>query len=385
MKGMKVIMKSIPFNKPSISEQEKRYVIDALNKDKISGDGYYSKKACQLMQNIFSVNKILLTTSCSSALDMSGILLGLKAGDEVILPSYTFVSTANAILSRGATPVFVDIEENTLNINPMNIEKKINSRTKAIYVVHYGGISCNMRSVLEISQKYGLSVVEDAAQGVNAKYQGKYLGTMGDIGTYSFHETKNYTCGEGGALLINRDEELMKRAEIIREKGTDRSKFIRGEVDKYTWVDIGSSYLSSDILAALLYGQLERLEEIKSNRKYIFDYYYNNLKYLEKKGFLRRQAIPDDCESNYHMFFIILNSEKDKRYLMSKLHENGISVTSHYIPLHTSPMGMKLGYKEGDLPITEDLSRRLLRLPLYVGLTEEELEYIVDSIYKALI
>lgn len=377
-------MKNIPFNKPFISEQEKRYVIDSLEKEKISGDGYYSNKTCQLMQKVFNINKILLTTSCSSALDMAGILLGLKDGDEVILPSYTFVSTANAVLSRGATPVFVDIEEDTLNINPMNIEEKINSRTKAIFAVHYGGISCNMGAILEISQKYGLKVVEDAAQGVNAKYQGKYLGTLGDIGTYSFHDTKNYTCGEGGALLINKDEELMKRAEIIREKGTDRSKFIRGEVDKYTWIDIGSSYLISDILAAILYGQLERLEEIKTNRKHVFDFYYNNLEYLENIGALRRQIIPENCESNYHMFFIILNSEKERNYLMRKLRENGIGVASHYIPLHTSPMGMKLGYKEGDLEITEDLSRRLLRLPLYVGLVEEELDYIVNSIFEVL-
>lgn len=382
---MIVNMPSIPFNKPFITEKEKKYIIDILEKGKISGDGYYSKKVCQLMESLFSINKVLLTTSCSSALDMAAILLNLKDGDEVILPSYTFVSTANAVVLRGAKPVFVDIEESTLNINLMNIEQKISSRTKAIFTVHYGGISCNMNEVLEISQKYGLKVVEDAAQGVNAKYQGKYLGTFGDIGTYSFHETKNYTCGEGGALLINKDEELMKRAEIIREKGTDRSRFIRGEVDKYTWIDVGSSYLLSDILAALLYGQLERVEEIKNSRKYIFDYYYNNLADLENMEILKRQIIPKDCESNYHMFFIILNSEKEKVYLMNKLNEKGIGTASHYVPLHTSPMGIKLGYKEGDLPITEDISRRLLRLPLYIGLNEKELEYIVDSVYKVLI
>lgn len=377
-------MASIPFNKTFISEREKNYIVDILEKGKISGDGHYSKKASQLIERLFDINKVLLTTSCSSALDIAAILLNLKDGDEVILPSYTFVSTANAVVLRGAKPVFVDIEESTLNINPLNIEQKINSRTKAIFTVHYGGISCNMNAILDISQKYGLRVVEDAAQGVNAKYQGKYLGTFGDIGTYSFHETKNYTCGEGGALLINRDEELIERAEIIREKGTDRSRFIRGEVDKYTWVDIGSSYLPSDILAALLYGQLERLEEIKNNRKYIFDYYYNNLVDLENMEILRRQTIPKDCESNYHMFFIILNSEIERAHLMMKLNEKGIGTASHYVPLHTSPMGIKLGYKEGDLPITEDISGRLLRLPMYVGLTEKELEYIVDSVFKVL-
>lgn len=316
---------------------------------------------------------------------MAAILLDLKEGDEVILPSYTFVSTANAIVLRGAKPVFADICEDTLNIDPKDIENKITDKTKAIFLVHYAGVSCDMDSIMNIAKKYNIKVVEDAAQAVNAKYKDKYLGTIGDIGCYSFHETKNYSCGEGGAILINADENMGKRAEIIREKGTNRSQFFRGEVDKYSWVDVGSSYLPSDILAAMLYAQFEKLDEIQERRRSVYEKYHNGLKDLERQGKIRLPIIPQYCKSNYHMFYILLNSEKERNYLMDKLKENGISAVFHYIPLHTSPMGLKLGYKQSDLPKTEDLSGRLLRLPMYGELEERDINYIIEKIYELMI
>lgn len=375
-------MRSIPFNKAYITGDEGKYVKDAIARNQICGDGYYTKKVHEFMEKTFNTKKALMTTSCSIALDMAGILLDFKKGDEVILPSYTFVSTANAVLLRGVTPVFADIQEDTLNIDPVEIEKRITKKTKAIFPVHYAGVSCDMDAILAIAGEYKVKVVEDAAQGVNAKYKDKYLGTIGDIGCYSFHETKNYSCGEGGAILINYDDELIERAEIIREKGTNRSKFFRGEVDKYTWVDIGSSYLPSDMSAAFLYAQFKKLNEIKSLREKVYNYYYKSLRDLEDKGILRLPVIPEDCLGNYHMFYVLLNSEKERDYIMDRLKENGIWAVFHYVPLHMSPMGKQLGYKEGDLPKTEELSGRLLRLPMYAGLTEEEQGYIVDNIYN---
>ena len=378
-------MKRIPFNKPSISEKEIRYIIDSIKKFHISGDGYYSKKVQLFLEQTIHTYKALLTTSCSSALDMSAILLDLKEGDEVILPSYTFVSTANAVVLRGATPVFADIQEDTLNIDPEDIKRKITSKTKAIFPVHYAGIGCDMDAIMKIALEQDLKVVEDAAQGVNAKYREKYLGTIGHIGCYSFHETKNYSCGEGGAILINEDDQsLIERAEVIREKGTNRSKFYRGEVDKYTWVDVGSSYLPSDILAAFLYAQLEKIDEINEKRKTVYEYYHKNLKEFEQMGLLRLPVIPEECESNYHMFYLILNSPQERDYLMYKLKEKGISAVFHYIPLHTSPMGKRYGYMAGDLPVTENLSYRLLRLPMYPGLTRLEQDYIIEAINSAM-
>lgn len=370
----------IPFNKPYITNKEIEYIQAAISKGRISGDGYYTKKCSEFIENTFGTKKALLTTSCSSALDMAALLLDLKEGDEVIMPSYTFVSTANAVALRGAKPIFADIQENTLNIDPKDIERKITNKTKAIFPVHYAGVSCDMDRIMHIAKKYNLKVVEDAAQGVNAKYKNKYLGTIGDIGCYSFHETKNYICGEGGAILINQDEELAKRAEIIREKGTNRSQFFRGEVDKYTWVDVGSSYLPSDILAAMLWAQFERLDEINDMREKVYKSYYNGLHDLEKQGKLRLSVIPEDCESNYHIFYILLNTEEERNYVMDKLKESGVSAVFHYIPLHTSPMGLKLGYKKGDLPKTENLSGRLLRLPMYAELKDKEINYIIDKI-----
>lgn len=373
-------MNDISFSKLCITNKEIEYIKDALSKGRISGDGYYTNKCNEFIKNTFRTKKALLTTSCSSALDMAALLLDLKEGDEVIMPSYTFVSTANAVALRGAKPIFADIQENTLNIDPKDIERKITNKTKAIFPVHYAGVSCDMDRIMHIAKKYNLKVVEDAAQGVNAKYKNKYLGTIGDIGCYSFHETKNYICGEGGAILINQDEELAKRAEIIREKGTNRSQFFRGEVDKYTWVDVGSSYLPSDILAAMLWAQFERLDEINDMREKVYKSYYNGLHDLEKQGKLRLSVIPEDCESNYHIFYILLNTEEERNYVMDKLKESGVSAVFHYIPLHTSPMGLKLGYKKGDLPKTENLSGRLLRLPMYAELKDKEINYIIDKI-----
>lgn len=374
----------IPFNKAYITNKEYEYIEDVFNRKHISGDGYYTKQIHNFIEEKFNIKKALMTTSCSTALDMAAILIDLKEGDEVILPSYTFVSTANAVVLRGAKPIFADICEETLNIDPLDIEKKITKNTKAIFPVHYAGVSCDMDCIMNIAKEYNLKVVEDAAQGVNAKYKGKYLGTIGDIGCYSFHETKNYSSGEGGAILIKNDEALIKRAEIIREKGTNRSQFFRGEVDKYSWVDIGSSYLPSDILAAILYAQFEKLDEIQKKRKRVYEKYYNGLKFMEEKGIIGLPIIPEYCESNYHMFYIILNSERERDYLMNKLKEKKIGAVFHYIPLHTSSMGMKFGCKKGDLPKTENLSSRLLRLPMYVELKEKNIEYIIESIANIL-
>jgi dTDP-4-amino-4,6-dideoxygalactose transaminase len=374
----------IPFNKPYITNKEYKYVKYALNRNHISGDGYYTKKVNKFIEEKFGAEKALMTTSCSSALEMTAILLDLKGGDEVILPSYTFVSTANAIVIRGAKPIFADICEETLNIDPLDIKRKITKNTRAIFPVHYAGVSCDMDSIMKIAKDNKLKIVEDAAQGVNAKYKGKYLGTIGDIGCYSFHESKNYSSGEGGAILINDEESLSIRAEIIREKGTNRSQFFRGEVDKYSWVDIGSSYLPSDVLAALLYSQFEQLDEIQHKRRRVYESYYNGLKDLEKQDKLRLPIIPEGCESNYHMFYILLNSEKERNYLMDKLKEKEITSVFHYIPLHSSPMGLELGYKQGDLPRTENLSGRLLRLPMFAQLQAEEIDYIIEQIYKIL-
>lgn len=383
--GEKKKMIQIPFNIPYKAENTLKYVQDSYLRKNTSGNGYYTKKVQSFIESTFHTSKCLLTTSCTSALEMATILLDIQAGDEVIMPSYTFVSTANPVLLRGGKPVFAEIQEQTLNIDPRDIVNKITERTKAIYVVHYAGVPCDMDEIMSIAKEYNLKVVEDAAQGVNAKYKGRYLGTIGDIGCYSFHETKNYSCGEGGAVLINGDPFLAERAEIIWEKGTNRSKFFRGEVDKYTWVDIGSSYLLSDILAAVLYAQFEELDAISNLRKENFFYYYEQLKELEKLGYLRLPIIPSETDPNYHIFYILLPNEDIRNKVMDDLKGKGIQSLFHYLPLHTSPMGEKLGYKVGDLPITEELSGRLLRLPMYAELKKDEIDYIVQQLYKILL
>ena len=370
---------NIPFNKPYLSGKEFLYMKDAINRKKISGDGFYSKKVHEFIENKFTTKKALFVCSGTAALDMSAILIDLKPGDEVIMPSYTFVSTANAVLLRNAKIVFSEIEPDTLNIDPLDVENKITEKTKAIYPVHYAGVSCKMDEIKKIADENNLIIVEDAAQGVNAKYKNKYLGTLGSIGCYSFHETKNYICGEGGAILINK-EEYQERAEIIREKGTNRNKFFRGEIDKYTWVDIGSSYIGSDLLAAYLWAQFEKLEEIQQRRKTIYNRYYYGLTDLEEEGLLRLPTIPSYSKSNFHMFYIILKNESLRNKLLNHLKQLKIDAVFHYIPLHLSPMGIKLGYSKGDFPITEDLSNRLVRLPMYYELSDSEIDYIIKKI-----
>lgn len=371
----------VPFNKPYLTGKEIDYINDAISRNRLSGDGYYTKLAQSFIEKKFGTVKALLTTSCTHALEMAAILIDLKPGDEVILPSYTFVSTVNAIMLRGAKPVFAEINPIDLNIDPSDVEAKITSRTRAIFVVHYAGLSCNMDAIMQLSERYNLYVVEDAAQAMNAKYGDKYMGTIGHIGCYSFHETKNYQCGEGGAILINSsDKRIIERAEIVREKGTNRSKFFRGEVDKYTWVDVGSSYLPSEILAAFLYAQMEHLELIKNLRGKIYDRYLEALKKYEEWEYLRLPVIPPGQECNYHMFYIILPSGTIRDIVMNKLKEKNIGAVFHYVPLHTSPMGLKMGYRDGDMPVTERISACLLRLPMYAGMTTEEHDYVIEKL-----
>lgn len=373
----------IPFAKVSITDTEKKYMNEAIATNKICGDGEFTKKVNKWFLENCGINHFLLTTSCTHSLELAALLAELKEGDEVILPSYTFVSTADAILLRGATPVFVDIDKRTFNIDVNKIEEKITKKTKAIFPVHYAGVACDMDKIMEIAKRHNLIVVEDAAQGVLAYYKDKPLGTIGDYGCYSFHETKNYVMGEGGAIIV-KDHEKFLEAEIIREKGTNRSQFIKGVVDKYTWHKVGSSYLPSDVLAGMLYGQLQRSEEIMEKRMHIWNTYHKYFENLEQQEKLIRPYIPEYARHNAHMYYIVLPDENIRNELMNKLKEEGILSVFHYIPLHTSPMGTKLGYKEGDLPITEEYSTRLLRLPLYPDMTEEELTFICNKVCEIL-
>ena len=372
-------MREIPFNRPFIAGKELYYIGQAVQKGHLAGDGDFTRKCNQWIQEHFHASKALLTHSCTAALEMSAILCDIQPGDEVILPSYTFVSTGNAFVLRGARPVFVDIRSDTLNIDETLIEAAITPKTKAIVPVHYAGVACEMDTIMAIAEAHRLLVVEDAAQGVNATYKGRYLGTIGHLGCFSFHETKNFISGEGGALLVN-DERFLERAEIIREKGTNRSKFLRGEIDKYTWVDVGSSYLPSELTAAFLYAQLEEADVITATRQAIHDAYYQGLLPLTEKGFLRLPIDPPGCQHNAHMFYIIVESLDLRTGLIDFLKARSIHPVFHYVPLHTSVMGKSFGYKEGDLPITEDLSSRLLRLPCYYELSSEDQTRVIDAI-----
>jgi len=369
----------IPFNKPFMVGKELYYIAQAVLSGQASGDGQYSKKCQKLLEQRFDAKQAFLTTSCTTALEMAAILCNLNEGDEVILPSFTFSSTANAFLLHGGRPVFVDIRPDTLNMDETLVEAAVTERTKVIAPMHYAGVGCEMDTIVKVAKKCELIVVEDAAQGVNARYKGAYLGTIGEFGAYSFHETKNFSCGEGGALLTNAPR-FVERAEIIREKGTNRSRFFRGEVDKYTWVDIGSSYLPSDILAAFLYAQLENMDLITTRRKAIYEDYLNGLRPLAERGVLTLPTIPDTCVSNYHMFYVLLQDQSSRMALIRHLKDRGILAVFHYVPLHTSPMGEQLGYKAGSLPVTEDLSERLLRLPFYYDLHEEDIATVIQEI-----
>jgi dTDP-4-amino-4,6-dideoxygalactose transaminase len=372
-------MTNIPFNKPTVVGNEFAYMSEAVRNGHASGDGPFSRKVHQFLQDALGVQKALLTTSCTHALEMSALLLDIQPGDEVIVPSFTFVSTINAFVLRGAKPVFIDVKPSTLNFDEGLLEGLITPRTKGIVVVHYAGVGCEMREILGIARKYRVPVVEDNAHGLFGKYRGQFLGTFGALATQSFHETKNFISGEGGALLIN-DPRFTERAEIVREKGTNRSRFFRGLVDKYTWVDVGSSYLPSDILAAFLYAQLEHRDKIQGKRKRIWEYYQDALAGWAPAHDVRLPSIPAWCEQAYHMYYLLLPSLERRQGLIRFLKERGIMAVFHYLPLHLSGMGQKFGGKQGDCPVTEDVSDRLLRLPFYNDITEEEQERVVEGI-----
>lgn len=369
----------IGFNVPICIDDSVDCIKEAINNRKICGDGEFTKKCSNWMEKKFNSNKILLTTSGTSALEMAAILLDIKDGDEVIMPSYTFVSTADAFVMVGAKVVFVDINPKTMNIDENEIEKAITPKTKAIVVVHYAGISPDMDEIMKIAKEHDLKVVEDAAQGFMAKYKEKYLGTIGDLGCYSFHETKNYSMGEGGAISIN-DPKLIERAEIIREKGTNRNKFFRGEIDKYTWVDYGSSYLPSELNCAYLYPQLKKADEINNIRLSAWNYYANNLKELEEKGKIEIQYLPEYSKHNAHMFYIKTKNLEERTELIKYLKENGIQAVFHYIPLHTSPAGKKFGVFHGEDKYTTIESERLVRLPMYYELTRKDQDEVISKI-----
>jgi dTDP-4-amino-4,6-dideoxygalactose transaminase len=369
----------IPFNKPFVAGKELYYIARAVSLGNIGGDGHFTQQCCRLLEQRFDIHRVMMVPSCTAALEMAVMLCDPQPGDEVILPSFTFVSTANAVVRLGAKPVFVDIRPDTLNLNEELVEAAITPRTKVIFPVHYAGVSCEMNRIEAIARKYGLRVIEDAAQGVNSRYDGRALGSLGDLGTYSFHETKNYICGEGGALCVN-DPTLVERAEILRDKGTNRRQFFRGQVDKYTWVDVGSSYVPSEICCAFLYAQLELMDSITERRRAIYTYYREHLAALEDDGLLRLPRVPAECHSNYHIFYILLPDAPTRDGLMQHLKQAGILAVFHYVPLHSAPMGLKLGYHEGQLPVTEEYSARLLRLPLYHEITEAEQAEVVREV-----
>lgn len=361
----------IPFNIPPHVGKEEDYIKQAIANRKICGDGEFTKKCNNWLEKRFNAKKVLLTTSGSTALDMAALLCGLKPGDEVILPSYTFSSTANSFVLVGAKLVFVDIRPDTMNIDENKIEAAITKRTKVICVMHYAGVACEMDKIMQIAKKYNLKVVEDAAQAVMSTYKGKALGTIGDFGCFSFHETKNYSMGEGGALVVN-DERYIEKAEILREKGTDRSKFLRGQVDKYTWVDFGDSYLPSDLNAAYLYAQLECADEINNHRLALWNIYYESLIDLKKKGLIELPTIPNGCQHNAHMFYVKVKNLDQRTKIQTFLRERGIGTAFHYIPLHSAPAGLKFGIFHGEDVYTTVESERLFRLPMYYGLSKED-------------
>ena len=372
----------ITFNKPPYAEKAMEYIQDCVKSQKICGDGAYTKKCSEWLEKKTGTAKCLLTTSCTHATELAALLLpDIGPGDEVIMPAFTFVSTADAFVLRGATPVFVDIRPDTMNIDEKLIEDAVTDRTKAIVPVHYAGVSCEMDAIMEIAGRHGLAVGEDAAQGIMSTYKNKALGTIGDFGCFSFHETKNYSMGEGGALLI-RDPKDVEEAEIIREKGTNRSKYYRGQVDKYTWINYGSSYLPSDMNAAYLYAQLEIAEEINNARLSIWRQYYESLKPLAEENRIQLPTVPEGCVHNGHMFYIKTADIEERTKLIDYLKENGIHAVFHYIPLHTAPAGQKFGRFHGEDRHTTRESERLLRLPMYYGLSEDEVEYICSHVRK---
>lgn len=371
----------IPFNVPPVTGKEINYINEAIKSGKICGDGTFTKKCTEYLENYLET-KVLLTTSCTSSLEMSALLCNIKPLDEVILPSYTFCSTADAFVQRGAKLVFVDIRKDTLNIDETKIEHAITEKTKAIICVHYAGVSCEMDEIIKIAKKYNLKVIEDAAQAIFSTYKGRKLGTIGDFGCFSFHETKNLSMGEGGGISINTNHADYEKAEIIREKGTDRSKFIRGQIDKYTWRDYGSSYLPSDLNAAYLYAQLTESNKIQQNRMNIWNKYKSSLKILEENNKITLPVIPEECKHNAHIFYFITKSLEERTKLISFLKQNEIQSVFHYIPLHSSPAGIKFGRFDGKDEITTEYSERLIRLPLYYGLKDEDQNKVIENVLK---
>jgi dTDP-4-amino-4,6-dideoxygalactose transaminase len=373
----------IPFNRPYMTGRELSYISQAHQNHALSGDGPFTRLCEQWMQKKVGSSRALLTHSCTAALEMAALLLDIQPGDEVIMPSYTFVSTANAFVLRGGVPVFVDIRADTLNLDESLIEAAITSRTKAIVPVHYAGVACEMDSIMAVAERHGLKVVEDAAQGVMSTYKGRALGGIGHLGAFSFHETKNVIAGEGGALLVNHDASLL-HAEIIREKGTDRSRFFRGEVDKYTWQEVGSSYLPGEIVAAFLWAQLEEAQRITDERLATWNVYHEMLAPLEEKGLLRRPIIPKECSHNAHMYYVLLDPSHKRDVVLRSLKERGINSVFHYVPLHSSPAGKKFCRVWGELQWTVRQSERLIRLPLWIGLKQDDLEQVVAGLTQAL-
>jgi dTDP-4-amino-4,6-dideoxygalactose transaminase len=367
----------IPFNWPYMTGKELYYIAESHFNGRLAGDGPFTKRCHDWLEQRTGCNKALLTHSCTAALEIAALLLDIQPGDEIIMPSYTFVSTANAFVLRGGVPVFVDIREDTLNLDERLLEDAITSRTRAIAPVHYAGVACEMDTIMAIAKRHGLKVVEDAAQGVMASYKNRPLGSIGDLGAYSFHETKNVISGEGGALLVN-DAELAVHAEIIREKGTDRSRFFRGEVDKYTWQEVGSSFLPGELIAAFLWAQLEEADRITQARLTSWQNYHEMIEPLEANGLLRRPIVPEDCQHNAHMYYVLLAPEMDRQKVLAELKSNGIGAVFHYVPLHSSPAGQRYGRVHGTLNVTVDQSERLIRLPLWVGLTEQQQGKVVD-------
>jgi dTDP-4-amino-4,6-dideoxygalactose transaminase len=369
----------IPFNRPCLAGNEYKYIAEAIANGHASGDGPFTRKCHGLLERELGAARVLLTTSCTHALEMAALLLDCGPEDEVILPSFTFVSTANAFALRGARLVFADIRSDTLNLDESRLESLITAKTKAIVVVHYAGVACEMDSILEIASRHGVTVVEDNAHGLFSKYKGKYTGTLGCLGTQSFHETKNFTCGEGGALVVN-DVRLLERALVIREKGTNRSRYFRGEVDKYSWVDLGSSYLPSDLLAAFLYAQLEAREKIQEKRREVWNRYYESLADWAQSNDVKLPVIPPECVQAHHMFYVLLRSVEHREWLIAHLKAQGILSVFHYSPLHLSEAGIKFAARASNCPVTEEVSERLLRLPFYNDLGENEQESVTNAV-----
>ena len=374
-------MEHIPFNRSTPVGRENEYMQIAIQSGNLQGDGEFTRKSHALLEELLGAPKALLTTSCTHALEMSALLLDLQPSDEIILPSFTFVSTVNAYVLRGAVPVFADIRPDTLNIDEAQLEQLITPRTRAIVVVHYAGVACEMDAIMEIADRHGIVVIEDNAHGLFGKYKGRMLGTIGSMATQSFHSTKNFTCGEGGALVIN-DPQYIERAEIVREKGTNRKSFFRGEGDRYTWTDVGSSYLPSDILAAFLYAQLEEKDRIQARRREIWENYYARLQDWSRDCGVQLPCVPPECEQPYHLFYLLLPSLEQRQALIAHLRDREISSVFHYVPLHLSRMGQQFGGKPGDCPVTEDVSDRLLRLPFYNDLTETDQARVVEAIVE---